>query len=57
MLGPSFTKLVESDVIYVYGKGDGKGESRVMEYIYHCNVQKPRYAFVNELNKIMFLFS
>ena len=57
MLGPSFTKLVKSDVIYVYGKGDGKGESRVMEYIYHCNAQLPRYAFVNELNKIMFLFS
>ena len=49
MLGPSFINRVRSDIEYMYGNGD----SSVMDYFYHCNAQLPRYAFVNELYKII----
>ena len=50
MLGPFFMDRACSDLKYTYAKvGSG-----VMDYLYHCIAQWPRYAFLNELYKITF---
>ena len=57
--GPRLVQRMRPDIKEKYEKVYGEGDTRIMEYIYHCNAQKPsgETAFMNLIDGTLPVFA
>jgi len=52
-LGPTIISKLRPDLKKKYEGIFGEDDTRVLDYIYHCNAQSPRYSFDSVVVRVL----